>query len=135
MQYDEFIDQVQTRAPLSSPSEAQLATQATLETFAAYLSWKDRHDAASQLPKTIKTYLQWPIVGPGNQPAAGSESNVSLDDFLQRLSRREGVPKAVAIEHARAVLSVLREALSEGEFEEMREDIPAEIYNEFFAGK
>jgi uncharacterized protein (DUF2267 family) len=41
----------------------------------------------------------------------------------------------MTIEHARAVLSVLRDALSEGEFEEMREDIPAEIYNEFFAGK
>jgi len=135
MQYDEFIEQVQTRAHLSSQSEAQLATQATLETFAAYISWKDRHDAASQLPKNIKTYLQWPVVGPGNQPDAGSESNVSLDDFFQRLSIREGVPKAVAVEHARAVLSVLREALSKGEFEDMRADIPAEIYNEFFAGK
>ena len=135
MQYDEFIEQVQTRAHLSTQSEAQRATQATLETFAAFLSWKDRHDAASQLPKNIKTYLQWPVVGPGNQPAAGSERNVSLDDFFQRLSRRAGVPKAVAIEHARAVLSVLREAVSEGEFEEMRADIPAVIYNEFFAGK
>ena len=135
MQYDEFIEQVQMRAHLSSQSEAQLATQATLETFAAYISWQDRHDAASQLPKNIKTYLQWPFAGPGNQPDPDSERNVSLDDFFQRLSRREGVPKALAVEHARAVLSVLREAVSEGEFEEMREDIPAEIYNEFFAGK
>jgi uncharacterized protein (DUF2267 family) len=134
MQYDEFIEQVQTRAHLSSQSEAQLATQATLETFAAYISWKERHDAASQLPKNIKTYLQRPIVGPGNQPYPGSESNGSLDEFIRRLSTREGVPKAVAIEHARAVLSVLREALSEGEFEDIRADIPAEIYNEFFAG-
>ena len=135
MHYDEFIEQVQTRAHLSSQSEAQLATQATLETFAAYISWKERHDAASQLPKNIKTYLQRPIVGPGNQPDPGSESNGSLDEFIRRLSTREGVPKAVAIEHARAVLSVLREALSEGEFEDIRADIPAEIYNEFFAGK
>src|SRR5438270_11413633 len=123
MQYDEFIKQVQTHAHLSSESEAQLATQATLETFAAYISWKDRHDAASQLPRNIKTYLQRPIVGPGNQPAAGSESNVSLDDFFQRLSIREGVPKAVAIEHARAVLSVLREASPEGEVVAIRADI------------
>ena len=97
MQYDEFIEQVQMRAPLSSQSEAQLATQATLETFAAYISWKERHDAASQLPKNIKTYLQRPIVGPGNQPDPGSESNGSLDEFIRRLSTREGVPKAVAI--------------------------------------
>ena len=135
MQYDEFIEQVQTRAHLSSPSEAQLATQTTLETFAAYLSWKDRHDAASQLPKNIKTYLQWPIVGPGDQPAAGSESNVSLDDFYQRVSILEEVPRETAAEHARAVMSVLSEALSKGEFEDIRAQLPAELYNEFFAVK
>jgi uncharacterized protein (DUF2267 family) len=135
MKYDEFIEQVQKRAHLASQSEAQLATQATLETLAAYISPKERHDAASQLPKEIKTYLQRPFVGPGNQPAPSPESNASLDDFLQRVSMREGVPLATALEHAHAVMSVLRDALSEGEFEDIRAELPAEIYNEFFGGK
>jgi uncharacterized protein (DUF2267 family) len=48
---------------------------------------------------------------------------------------REGVPLATALEHAHAVMSVLRDALSEGEFEDIRAELPAEIYNEFFGGK
>lgn len=51
MKYDEFIERVQKRAHLSSPDEARRATQAALETLAAYISPKERHDVASQLPK------------------------------------------------------------------------------------
>jgi uncharacterized protein (DUF2267 family) len=56
MKYEEFIEQVQKRAHLSSPSEAQRATQATLETLTVYMSLKERHDAASQLPKGVPAY-------------------------------------------------------------------------------
>ena len=135
MKYDEFIERVQKRAHLSSPDEARRATQAALETLAAYISPRERHDAASQLPKGIKTYLQQPFLGTGKQPAPNLESTVSLDDFFQRVSMLEEVPPETAREHARAVMSVLREALSEGEFEDIREQLPAELYNEFFAGK
>jgi uncharacterized protein (DUF2267 family) len=72
-----------------------------------------------------KTYLQ--------RPASGPVSYVSLDDFFQRVSRREGVSIETAIEHARAVASVLRDALSEGEFEDILAELPPEIYNELFA--
>jgi uncharacterized protein (DUF2267 family) len=135
MKYDEFIERVQERAHLSSPDEAQRATQAALETLAAYISPRERHDAASQLPKGIKTYLQRPFLGPGKQLAPNLESKVSLDDFFQRVSILEEVPPETAREHARAVMSVLREALSEGEFEDIREQLPTELYNEFFAVK
>ena len=54
MKYNQFIELVQRRAHLASESEAKRATQATLETLAAYISPKERHDAASQLPKVIK---------------------------------------------------------------------------------
>jgi len=123
------------RAHLSSQIEAQRATQATLETLAAYITPKERHDAASQLPKVIKTYMQRPFLGPGKQPASSPESNGSLDDFFQRVSLREEVPLATAAEHARAVMSVLRDALSEGELEDIRAELPPKLYNEFFAPK
>ena len=79
--------------------------------------------------------MQRPFLDPGKQPASSPESNVSLDDFFQRVSMLEGVPLETAVEHARAVMSVLRDALSEGEFEDIREQLPPELYNEFFAGK
>src|SRR2546421_13037283 len=46
--------------------------------------------------------------------------NLSLDEFFQRMSIREDVPLATAREHAHVVMSVLADALSRGEFEDIR---------------
>ena len=134
MKYDEFIEQVRRRAHVSSESEAKRATQATLETLAAYISPIERHDAASQLPRVIKEYMQQPFLGAGKPPAPSSESSEIVEDFYQRVSTLEEMPRETAREHARAVMSVLRDALSEGEFEDIRAELPAALYNEFFAG-
>jgi uncharacterized protein (DUF2267 family) len=45
------------------------------------------------------------------------------------------MPLETAREHARVVMSVLRDALSEGEFEDIRAGLPTELYNEFIAGR
>ena len=45
------------------------------------------------------------------------------------------MPRETAAEHARAVMSVLRDALSEGELEDIRAELPPKFYNEFFAAK
>jgi uncharacterized protein (DUF2267 family) len=135
MKYDEFIEQVQKRANLVSQSEAERATRATLETLAERLSEKERLDAASQLPKGLAWYLRQPFIGLGKQPAPSPTRNFSLDEFFQRVSIREDVPLATAREHARAVMSVLRDALSKGEFEDIRAQLPIEYYYEFFEGK
>ena len=135
MKYDEFIEQVQKRAHLSSESEAKRAAQAALETLAAYLSAKERHDAASQLPRVIKEYMQQPFLGPGGLPDPNRESSEIVEDFYQRVSKLEEVPLETAREHARAVMSILRDALSGGEFEDIRAELPTALYNEFFARK
>jgi uncharacterized protein (DUF2267 family) len=133
MKYNQFIELVQRRAHLSSESEAQRAAQATLETLAAYISPKERHEAASQLPKVIKEYMQQPFLATGKPPAPSPESSQIVEDFFQRVSILEEVPLETAREHARAVMSVLRDALSKGEFEDIRAQLPPALYNEFFA--
>jgi uncharacterized protein (DUF2267 family) len=133
MKYNQYIELVQRRAHLASESEAKRAIQATLETLAAYISPKERHDAASQLPKVIKDYMQQPFLGAGKPPAPSPESNQIVEDFYQRVSVLEEVPLETAREHARAVMSVLREALTEGEFKDIRDQLPPALYNEFFA--
>ncbi|HEX6552206.1 MAG TPA: DUF2267 domain-containing protein [Ktedonobacteraceae bacterium] len=135
MKYEEFIEQVRRRAHLSSEDEAKRATQATLETLAAYISWKERHDAASQLPKVIKDYMQQPFLAAGKPPAPSPESSEIVEDFYRRVSILEEVPLEAAREHARAVMSVLRDALSEGEFEDISDELAPALYNEFFARK
>ena len=65
----------------------------------------------------------------------GSTIPIDLDEFHQRVSLREDVLLATAREHARVVMSVLSEALSRGELEDIRRQLPIEYYYEFFAGK
>ena len=135
MKYEEFIEEVQKRAHLASKSEAKRATRAALETLAEYISQKERYDAASQLPRGLALYLKEPFLGPGKQPAPSPKRNLSLDEFFQRMSIREDVPLETAREHAHAVMSVLVDALSKGEFEDIRAQLPIEFYYEFFEGK
>ena len=135
MKYEEFIEEVQKRAHLASKSEAKRATRAALETLAECISQKERTDAASQLPRGLALYLKEPFLGPGKQPAPSPKRNLSLDEFFQRMSIREDVPPETAREHAHAVMSVLVDALSKGEFEDIRAQLPIEFYYEFFEGK
>jgi uncharacterized protein (DUF2267 family) len=135
MKYDEFIEQVQKRAHLTSKSEAERATRSALETLAECISKEERYDAASQLPKGLALYLKQPFLGPGKQPAPSPKRNFSLDEFFQRVSIREDVPLATAREHAHVVLSVLSDALSKGELKEIHTQLPIEFYYEFFEGK
>ena len=135
MKYEEFIEQVQKRAHLASKSEAERATRAALETLAERISKEERFDAASQLPRGLALYLKQPFLGPGKQPAPSHTRNFSLDEFFQRMSIREDVPLETAREHAHAVMSVLVDALSKGEFEDIRAQLPIEFYYEFFEGK
>ena len=135
MKYEEFIEEVQKRAHLASKNEAKRATRAALETLAESISQKERYDAASQLPKGLALYLKEPFLGPGKQPAPSPKRSLSLDEFFQRMSIREDVPPATAREHAHAVMSVLVDGLSRGEFEDIRRQLPIEYYYEFFEGK
>ena len=135
MKYEEFIEEVQKRAHLASKNEAKRATRAALETLAESISQKERYDAASQLPKGLALYLKEPFLGPGKQPTPSPKRNLSLDEFFQRMSIREDVPLETAREHAHAVMSVLVDALSKGEFEDIRAQLPIEFYYEFFEGK
>jgi uncharacterized protein (DUF2267 family) len=133
MKYDEFIEQVQKRAHLPSQSDAKRATPAALETLAESISRKERSDAAAQLPQGLALYLKEQYLGPGKQPSPKRIS--TLDEFYQRMSLREDVPLETAREHARAVMSVLSDALSKGELEDIIAQLPIEFYYEFFEGK
>ena len=135
MKYEEFIEQVQKRANLASKIEAEHATRAALETLAESLPKDERYDAASQLPRGLALYLEQPFLGNWHQPAPSKKRSFSLEEFFQRMSIREDVPPETAREHAHAVMSVLVEALSRGEFEDIRRQLPIEYYYEFWEGK
>ena len=117
MRYDEFIGQVQHRAGLGSHAEAEHATRATLETLAERLAGGEAHDLASQLPPELARYLE--------APDAGIGAKLTLDEFFELVSEREGVDLEDSTFHARAVIGVLTEAVSLGEIQDVRVQLPA----------
>lgn len=126
MKHDEFIGQVQHRARLGSRGEAERATRATLETLAERLAGGEAKDLAAQLPLEIGEHLrgQWSAIG----------ERFSLDEFFRRVSLREGVDLPEAVFHARAVIEVLSKAVSKGEMDDVRAQLPAEFDRLFEAG-
>src|SRR5438132_1907027 len=104
LRYDEFIGQVQHRARLSSRAEAERATRATLETLAERLAGGEAHDLASQLPRELAHALKLPDAGIG--------AKLTLDEFFELVSEREGVNLQDAALHARVVIGLITEAIS-----------------------
>lgn len=126
MQYNEFVGQVQHRARLGSTGDAVRAIRVTLETLAERLTNGETKDLASQLPREIAHYLE-------EVPTVGGE-RFSLDEFFQRVSIRESVGLPEAVFHARVVVEVLQEAVSKGEINDVRAQLPPEFAALFEAG-
>ncbi|MBV9389463.1 MAG: DUF2267 domain-containing protein [Chroococcidiopsidaceae cyanobacterium CP_BM_ER_R8_30] len=123
MKRNEFIQQVQDAAQLSSKEEAEKAIRATLETLKERIVGNEASQLAAQLPPEIGQYLQ------GREGENGQY--FPLIDFYQRVSEKEGVEPPAAAIHARAVFSVIQEAVTPGEFADMRANL-SEDYLDLF---
>ena len=110
MKYIEFMGQVRHRSGLSSLAEAERATRATLETLAERLAGGEARDLAAQLPAELAHFLQ--------PPDAGIGTKLTLQEFFEAVSLREGVELEEATFHARVVIGVLTEAVSQGEIQD-----------------
>jgi uncharacterized protein (DUF2267 family) len=119
MKYDEFISQVQRRADLASREEAERATRATMETLGERLAGGEAKDLAAQLPPEIAQYLE--------QAYTGIREKFSLDEFFWRVSQREGVNLTESTFHARVVVALLSEAVTMGEIEDVRAQLPEDF--------
>ena len=121
MQYDEFVGQVQHRARLASGGQAINAIEATLTTLAERLYGGEAEDLAAQLPRQIQPYLQVLEMG----------EDFDLKEFYERVSMREEVDLPIAIYHARAVVSVVCDSVSEGEIQDILAQLPEEYCSLF----
>ncbi|MFO7898726.1 MAG: DUF2267 domain-containing protein [Planctomycetota bacterium] len=118
MHYDEFMGQVQDRAHLSSTGEALKAARATLGTLGERLAGGEAADLAAQLPDEVGRFLE----------SGGKDERTSFDlgQFFARVARREGCDESDAAHHARAVMSVVRDAVTPGEIADLRAQLPDE---------
>ena len=126
MQYEEFLNRVQDRIGPAQPDEARRAITATLSTLSERISDGEANDLAAQLPQELKEPIQ----------RSGEEAEAfSLEEFLRRVGEREGANADTAREHASAVITVLREAVTEGQLDDIRAQLPQEFAPLFQYGR
>lgn len=114
MQYNEFIGLVQKRAGLDTEDEARRAIEATFSTLAERLRAGEAGDLAAQLPEELQSYLT------GQE----TKKTFGIDEFYEKVSYKESIGYPQVREHARAVMSVVQEAVSPGELRDILAQLP-----------
>ena len=126
MKYDEFIKEVQERGHMDSRERAAEAAQATLGTLAERLAGGEPHDLASQLPPELAEHVRY--------DEEQKSDPFSLEEFFRRVAEKEGTDEPDAVYHARVVIEVLQEAVTKGEIDDVRSQLPTEYAPLFEAG-
>lgn len=127
MDHDEFIGQVQNRARLADTGEALRASRATLTTLGERIQEGDAENLAAQLPEEIGRFLT---------DAETHGERFEFDGFVDRVMEREELTgedeRADAVHHARTVLDVVEDAVTEGQMNDLRDGLPEEEFGELF---
>ena len=121
MKHDEFIARVRNLAEVHTNEEAERAIRATLETLRERLAGNEPNNPANQLPPETADPLR----------AEGGRDSLSLAEFYRRVADKEGVEEPEAIRHARAVATVVEEAVTTGGMDHVRDQLNPE-YSELF---
>lgn len=124
MDYNQFVQKVQEYAGITSRDDAVQAVQATLETLSERLPRTHREHLAAQLPQELKAYL----------PRRQNMEYLLLEEFYGRIGNRAKVSYRNAVKYAEAVVRVLREAVAQGELEDILSVFPDD-FNELFGRK
>jgi uncharacterized protein (DUF2267 family) len=98
----EFLDLVGGRAGLPR-SGAQRATDAALVTLSERITPRETDVLAAQLPRDLRPWVR---------STPGATERFPANEFVRRVSEREGVDERQAEAHARAVLQTLDEAVA-----------------------
>jgi uncharacterized protein (DUF2267 family) len=117
MDYEKFETKVAQRAGVPS-DRARALIRATLLTLGERLTRGEAHDLASQLPEPVKEWLVSPT------PEA---ERFGLGEFVRRVAERAGTTTEEAEAGVRAVFSVLRLAVTTGEFQDAMSQLPQEF--------
>lgn len=129
MQYDEFIERVQREAELETTDEAFEVTEAVLSTLGERLYRTEQSDMASQLPRGISelfTSRQKP------ENTRGDVQRFGLEEFHNRVAARINGRHPEAVRLTRVVTGVLMDAVSPGQIEDIRNELPDD-YGALFA--
>ncbi len=108
MEYFDFVQQVARRTGLDFNSAEGVAV-ATLRALVDRLSPQDAGQLLAQLPGELQRSV----------PVTQGVTPLDPQAFVFRVARAERADRKTAREHVRAVFAVLRQAVSEGEMEDV----------------
>jgi len=114
---------VQQHADLQTWDEALQITQATLETLGERIYRSPRGDVASQLPGELKSFLS---ARTAPETSRQRVDRFGLEEFYNRVSARADLGYPQAVSGSRAVMTVLKEAISTGEWDDLRSERPSD---------
>jgi uncharacterized protein (DUF2267 family) len=117
MKYNQFIAHVEEHSGLGY-EQAEEATHAFFEMLGARLTTDESKHLASQLPnelaETVKT-------------ASTDQSQVDAGEFFERIGNHQNAGRSIAYDHAQAVWDTLKQAVSKGQINHIREQLPTDI--------
>jgi uncharacterized protein (DUF2267 family) len=112
------IEELTKRTGLDE-DDARRAAGAVLETLAERIAGGEVEDLIELLPAELHEPLRR-----GMEASGGKATRMSLQQFIARVAEREGVSPADAVDHARAVFTVLRELLPQRELFDITSQLP-----------
>lgn len=117
MDYNEFINKIQASTGIVEEKDAVRAAQATLNTLSERITGDEAHDMAAQLPEQIKEFTN----------VDEYAQRFSADEFFERVSKKEGTNRKEAEQHSRAVIHVIKDAITGGEIDDLKDQLPEDF--------
>ena len=114
MQYEAFITRAQKALSLEDRQRTVEIVEAVLVTLARRLEPAARADIAAQLGGGLKEMF----------PEGDEAELIPLEEYYNRVAARAELGRSDAVDSANEVIQVLKEALSEGEFEDLADELP-----------
>ncbi|WP_158851313.1 DUF2267 domain-containing protein [Saccharothrix deserti] len=118
MKEHELVSAVRESTGIGSTDDAERAVRATLQVLGRRLTGGETRHLASQLPPALSSAL----------PEEGAGERFGVEEFYQRVAAEEGrdcTPRQ-ARQHARAVVTALRNTLPQGEVDDFAAQLPAD---------
>ena len=125
MNYKEIIRKVQEQIGLENEKQAEQTLRAVLGTLGERVYRKEERELAAQLPKELKDVF-YEYQGPERNRAG--TANYPLEEFYNRVKARADLTSfQEAQRQTKIVLHILQEAVSAGEIEDVRREMPEEF--------
>ena len=124
MQYQEFVDRVRQRTTQDDERSAEILTEVTLATLGERLYRTERDHLAAQLPAELRAFL---TERSKPETTRMQTEGFTIQEFYNRVSERANLDYQTSKDWSQAVIDVLKQAVTPGTIEEVRDSLPAEF--------